>query len=192
MKTYFHGTSYENALNILRDGFLDEPDRIWTCSNDDKMYFRDADSEDAKFLCIESGKITAAYTDSNSTLIALIIMEMSDELADEIMEEDDSCENMYDSYQIDLVDLRKYILSNDIGIKIQMYADCYIPYLRPFYLTNITERYMYIEDDTLKRAINIIARSDTFIDEIYEFSDELSDEIIISKISKGDTNDDME
>ena len=178
MKQYIHGTSYESAMNILQNGFQDVEQKIWDCSGYGYMYFRDADSEEAQFMAISNGQIAAAYTNSKETYIAVIVLEMSDELSDEIFEEDLSCENMYDCYQVEINTLNKFIASGDIKAKIQFFDEAYIPYLRPFYLNHITN-HMKISDKLLQDAIAVINRSDVYLEEIFDYGS-LCDEVVIS------------
>ena len=79
MRTYIHGTSYENAMNILKNGFSSEDKNIiWECSNPYMIYLRDKydEDDDSLMLCIESGQIAAAKTNSLSTKIGIIEIEM--------------------------------------------------------------------------------------------------------------------
>jgi hypothetical protein len=174
MKTYIHGTSYESGMDMIINGINPEPDRIWECSNANYMYFRekpdsdeDEDSHEVEYECLCNGQIAAAYTDSKETYIAMLVLEMSDELADEIVEEDNSCENMYNCWQIDICDIKEGIDNGTIKAKVCMYANAYVPYLRPFYLSNI-EKHMEIKDRLLNDAIRVIRNSDAFIDELFE------------------------
>lgn len=174
MKTYLHGTSYENACNILSNGLSDEKDTIWKCSDCEKMYVRDADEDDAEYLCVESGQIAAAYTNSTSTNICIVRIIMPDEIAEDYVEDDDSCQNMYGCYQIEIKDLIKLHAENKIQIYIDTYEDGYVPYLRPFYLANVDSSYMTIQDRLLNQALNVIRNSHAcYLDDIFSYGDKI-------------------
>ena len=174
MAKFLHGTSFESAQNIILNHKLGDSHTIWNCSRNDMLYMRDAEDEDAEYLCIESGKIAAAYTNSQSNCIALLCIEIPDELVEEFVEEDDSCDNMYGCFQILYSDLNKHIASNQFKLTISIFEDSYIPYLRPFYLTNISEEYMSISDVMLKEAINILKKNDNYIEELWYIGEKIN------------------
>lgn len=168
---FIHGTDYDSAMSIVKDGLINGHDTIWTCSRDDMIYCRKQydDEEDNTFYCIESGQIAAAYKNSMSTKIGILLIDIPDELVEEIVEEDNSCENMYGCYQILISD----ILDNKDKIKLSMniHKDAYVPYLRPFYLSNACENYMTIDDQLLQRAIDIIHDSAAYIEDIFYYGE---------------------
>lgn len=179
-RVFFHGTSMESAMTILNEGFDDCVNTIWSCSDDTKLYLRELkqDSEeddwceDPKYLCIESGKIAAAIQGSQSTSIALFRFEMDEEIADEYVEADDSCENMEDCFQIDKSDLEKLISEGKIKCTLLESKDAYIPYMRVFYLTGVINNdYMDIDDDLLYRSVEIVSKTNCYIDELWEFNE---------------------
>lgn len=191
MKQYIHGTSYESAMNILQNGFMDAA-KIWDCSMPGIMYFRELPSEtednyedsrsDAYFTAITNGQVAAAYNDSHDTRIGVVVLTMSDELADDIVECDISCENANDCYQIDIDELNKYVNSGNITAKIEIYANAYIPYIRPFYLLDSnSNKYMSIPDKNLKNVIDILnSQNANIIDIILDNMGELDDEFTIT------------
>lgn len=184
MKTYLHGTDYESAMSIVANGLTTDKKTIWTCSRKDMLYVRDSDNEDAEFLTVESGQIAAAYKDSKSTNIGIVEITMSDELADELVEDDNSCEYTDGCYQIDIDTLNEYIQNGMISIRIVIRKDAYIPYLRAFYMSHLSLDYMQIDDSTLMYAIEIIAQNGIFIDEMLEYGDvEATYEIKTSKVA---------
>lgn len=161
MKTYVHGTSYENAMNIIKNGFTDEKkNTIWSCSDPGMIYVRDADNEDTKHCCIECGQITAAKEDSKSDKIALIKIEIPDKIAYELAEDDISCPGMDDCYQIDIKALNEYIIQGKINLSVDVYKDAYIPCLMPFYLCNLSDEYLQVEDPVLYMVLNEIKKQE--------------------------------
>lgn len=167
MAIFLHGTSDENAHNIIRTNrFGKKHKTIWTCSNPNLLYMHTADEEDAIQLSVESGQIAAAYMNSKSTRIAVISFDIPDELLDKLVESDHSCENTNGCFQIKCNDLNTYIKSNIIKAQINYYDNSYVPYLRPFYLSYLNSRYMTISDPLLEIAIKILKDNDIFIDDI--------------------------
>ena len=184
MKTYLHGTDYESAMSIVANGLTTEKKTVWTCSRKDMLYVRDSEKEEAEFLTVESGQIAAAYKDSKSTNIGLVKITMSDELADELVEDDNSCEGTDGCYQIDIDALNEYVQKGAISITVVIRKDAYIPYLRAFYLSHLSLDYMQIDDSTLMYAIKIIAQNGIFIDEMLEYGDiEATYEVKASKVA---------
>lgn len=169
-KTYYHGTSYENAIDIIKKGFGNHnKDTVWNCSNPNCLYVHacDDDTENEQ-LAIESGQIAAAYYNSQSDKIAVIKLIIPDEL--EIVMPDYTTGYMQrDSYEIDYDELNKYINKNSIKATIKFYENAYTPYLRPFYLSNLTSEYMSIKDYKLKQATEILKRNSIFIDDLFEY-----------------------
>lgn len=159
MKTYIHGTSYENAMNIMTNGLLREKDTVWTCSDPDYIYVFDSDDKEAFSSCIGAGQITAAYQNSMSDKIAIIRFEMTESVADRIISNDISCENMYDSYQISIAELNMLLKSGEIQLYVDIYNDSYIPYLRVFYLP-IDNPYMELSDPLLLSAVKTVNNTD--------------------------------
>lgn len=169
MKTYIHGTDYESAQNILANGLLTDKDTIWTCSDCDMLYVRDMDDEDddnTLDLCIESGQLAAAYKDSKDTRIGVIRIEMDDDIAEQIVETDDSCENTWGCYQIMIDDLNDLLEAGKIRMHVDIYEDSYVPYLRVFYLSCAPKTYLDFNDDLLVRALDMVNKASIFIDEI--------------------------
>lgn len=167
MRTFYHGTTMESARSILKNGFNGETDTVWNCSDCDKLYVRDKDSnaifdeDEAIYLSVSAGQIAAAVFDSKETSIAIFKFEVEDDVADSYFDEDDSCPNMDGSYQIDKSDLDYLISRNKIKCTLFESKNAYIPYLRVFYLTGVIEsEYMDIDDSMLYEAVNIAAKGD--------------------------------
>lgn len=175
IRTFAHGTTLENAYNIAKIGFGNNLNftQIWNCSDKDMTYFREFNgNDDTDYIidmCIENGQIAAAIQGSTSKKIAVIIIEIPEYFADEIIEPDDSCENMQDCIQILNTDLNEYIISHDIKMHIDFYEDSYLPLLRPLYLTGLLKNSnMTIDDDNLYQAVDMIKNCDIDNDAFYE------------------------
>lgn len=183
MVQLFHGTDYESAVDILQNGLREDVDTVWTCSRDDMLYMRKTDEyEDdpyeIEYLSIVSGQIAAAYKGRNDTRIAILVLEMPDDLAEKIVEIDDSidtctCDNIVRerTYQALKCDINDGIKNGQIKASINVYDNAYVPYLRPFYLVSLSHEYMVIEDQKLEDAMNVIRKSDAFIDELFTYGD---------------------
>lgn len=152
MRTFMHGTSYESAMNIMKNGF--QPvETVWNnASNEDMFYVREITDFDEyemtenKTLCIENGQIAAAVSDSKDERLALVILQIDDDVAEDIVWQDESCgERMiHESFQIDKDDLNDAISSGKCEVKIEIYKDGYLPMLRVFYLNGLLDN-MYID-----------------------------------------------
>ena len=151
MRTFMHGTSYESAMNIMKNGF--QPvETIWNGASDEDMFYvrevTDCDeyNYEAKTLCIESGQIAAAVSDSKDERLALVILQIDDDVAEDIVWQDESCgERMiHESFQIDKDDLNDAISSGKCRVKVEIYKDGYLPMLRVFYLNGLLDN-MYID-----------------------------------------------
>ena len=164
MKHYYHGTTVEAAKSIISNGFDGATDTVWNCSNSDLLYVRDKElfeEDEAKYLCVESGQIAAAVTDSKETSIIVFEFLVPDEVAEKYFEEDDSCENMDGCFQIDRDELTSLVERGTIQVRVYEAKDAYIPYLRVFYISGlISNRNMTINDDLLYRACETVAKSD--------------------------------
>lgn len=172
MRRFLHGTSYESAMNIVRNGLRTEKSKVWTCSSTDFIYVRDAEEEDSEFLTVESGQIAAAYADSKSTNIGIIeITIRDDELADSIVEDDNSCDGTDRCYQIDIELLNEGIGNGTISVKAIIRKDAYIPYLRVFYLANLNREYIQINDATLSYAMDVVSNNSIFIEEMLDYGE---------------------
>ena len=165
---FIHGTDYESAMNIVNNGLMSGHNTVWSCSRDDMLYCRksqDEDGDENEYLCIESGQIAAAYKNSMSTCIGIVNIDIPDDIADDIVEDDNSCENTYGCYQILIDDILENL--DKIKISVDIYGESYVPYLRPFYISNVSEQYMVINDPLLKTAIDVIQKSSSFLEEIF-------------------------
>lgn len=174
MKTYMHGTDYESAMNILKNGLSSAKETVWTCSNPRMIYCRDAEDEDAQWLSIESGQIASAYKDLKVTEVCILRILIPDNIAEEIVEDDNSVpdKRMYGCYQIDIDVLNDYIRNGDVKLYVDIYSNAYVPYLRPFYLAYLNTEIIQFNDKLLTQAIEVIKSSNiSMFDEILSYDD---------------------
>lgn len=154
---YYHGTSYESGMNILKTHKFNNINPIWDCSVCGVTYVVSEEFEDsadaAIQLAIEAGQIAAAHKNSQSSKI--IVFEFDTE-SDEF-EDDISCENMHECYQIDNDTLNNLIQTGDIKVRVLVFDNAYEPFVRPFYLTAISKKYYTFEDDSLERVCRNIS-----------------------------------
>lgn len=128
----YHGTSYENAKKIEKNGF--SPTRkTWNCSKDGMIYFHCCiDEKESQYKAKQSACITASLSKSQSTNIALISMEIDSKLIESFR--DDCCK--------DSIELPISFLNNNY--KIEYLNNCYIPSLSLAYLAGLDLRVLNI------------------------------------------------
>ncbi len=174
MRTYYHGTTMECARSILKNGFDNETDTVWNCSDCDKLYVRDEnhsnwdnDSNECVFFTVESAQIAAAFKNSQDTSVAVFKFYVANDVAEDYFFEDDSCENMSGCFQIEKSDLVDLIKKGLVRCELYEAKNAYIPYLRVFYLRSfIDSPYMFIGDRLLRQAIELVNTGDCFIEEL--------------------------
>ena len=144
---FCHGTSYDCALEILRNGFggYAQPS-VWNCSFERYTYAwvqseDDMDGFEARFMAAESGIISAAKYGSFREEIVVFTFEMSDEDSDEWAMEDDSCPNMDGAYCFHNDWLNESIRSGVVKLSVEA-ARIYEPGFRWLYLTGCSRMYM--------------------------------------------------
>lgn len=122
----YHGTSFENYLRIMKEGFNPKNSTFW-CSEDHYIYFynpkqfikegesetKQKSEERARQYASDNAKITAALNKSQSDKV--IIFEIT--IDSKFITPDDSCENMSLACKVNIDDLE---LSNVSGL---YYAD---------------------------------------------------------------------
>lgn len=131
---YYHGTSYTGALSILEHGF-DALSTIWNCSDNRMTYL-------------------ASGTDEG---------EDEDREAENFVSEDDSCENMYNCYEIKSDDLNWLMKTGKIKVSMHLLKNGYNPNYRIFLLP-VNNKYLNeIEDEVFLRAAEVVSKSDAFM-----------------------------
>lgn len=176
---FFHGTSAENAQNIIENGWNSKRlyPSTWSCSADNRIYLVSSAREGCYFLAVEEGQITAAKNGSTSKDIYVFEFDIPEDVADEYLLKDNSCEGMEHCYSIDAAILDNLLMALDIKMCFRSYP-VYIPMMRPFYLTSLSDKYMKITDLDLMEAVkmaNSIYSGEHFL--------ELSSDIICEHIS---------
>ena len=184
----YHGTSMENAKKILKYGFSDEKDTIWNVSDPEMVYLAeeqnpeecddDFDSyiTDSKLTAIEAGQIAAAWFNSKSSDTVVFEFEVPEEVIG-LFEDDDSCENAYGCCLVNALELNDLISKGQIKVKMHTLHNSYIPYLRIFYLNNLSRVYLkYIEDTMLMKAMDTVGT--TYIDDLHGCYDSLKSKTI--------------
>jgi len=169
MKLY-HGTSYENFISIMKNGFC-KNEFVWNCSEDEKMYFyntekfqkeyEDDDVDSVQNRIVEeafsSAKITASVLKSLAQKV--IVLEL--EVPDKYIEDDDSCENMSTTSQVDI----DYIGIENIT---NVYYQDYSPFVSLLYLVGMKDSRYIILDNLTNIECNILdmlAKSDIYLEE---------------------------
>lgn len=176
-KVLYHGTTYENYLNIKENGF-GSLEKTWNCSSPETMYFYDTDKteeDDEEYkesYCVsrafESAQITAAVHGVNSSKLVVLRLEIdSDHVRD-----DYSCENMSDvATEAEIEDL------NEFGVITEVFIceEGYNPALRFFYICHLWANNEYLHKTHFThledKALQLLADKETgiFIDELLDF-----------------------
>lgn len=138
MKLY-HGTSYENYLNIMKHG-INTDNKTWNCSWDDKMYFYNPKElikqgecnteDDAVRTSIEdaffNARITAALNRSNSDKIIVLELDIEEEKMS--IDSSDGYVGTAVEVEIDDIDLNKDLT--------KVFTASYCPNISLMYLIN--------------------------------------------------------
>lgn len=154
MGIFYHGTSVENAISILQNGFGSDS-TIWYASDSRYIYMRKAvppeAGEDTYNLTIHSAFTTAAVSNSQESGVAIFRISIPDSLAD-CVEPDDSVEYDENSYQIEADRLNRLIADGSVKVECRV-LEGYIPELRSFVLayTNLKQINM---PDAIKEEIH--------------------------------------
>lgn len=170
--TYFHGTSYENAENIKTNGFCPKQ-KIWSVSHPDKTYIVKDNPEypeESLQFAFDAAVTAAAELNSQSTSVCIFKMD-ANEYAEEFIEPDSSCANMYNCYQIDTKKLNELVKQKHIRLSIGYAEGAYNKHLRALYLisTNTDNLNMSSLDYLLRKTILQLKNADSgYFDAIYD------------------------
>lgn len=145
MLRVYHGTSYENGLRILDEGFKCEK-KIWYVSDNDSVYFhyvlpdsKYEDEQDARRRAIDSARISSAINHSTSPHIYLFSIEVDEGDIEEFL--DYSSENMSGiALEIPVDIVNKTIIQSEVV------EDVYIPSLGLVYLAGLNLDYLNTEN----------------------------------------------
>lgn len=166
-RTYVHGTSYDNAMNIVNEGISKYKRTNYDYSDVDVIYCRYLDDDRGTSLldCILDGQRAAAVQQSTSTKIGIVKIEIPEELIEELVKNEQPHNN---NYQINIEQLQNYIRQRKIGIKIEFYENAYIPYFAPMYLAEESLKHLRIFDEKFEAAIEIAQKntSTSFLNDI--------------------------
>ena len=150
MKIY-HGTSYENGQNILKNGW-NPKNKVWNVSNDDCVYFyyssgdkKELGQEDDILIemALQSAQIAAATNHSNSTSLYVFSIDIDDSELECL--KDYSCDNMSNV----ALEIPVEILKNK-KIEYKIYKNVFCPSLSLVYLSflNINQGYLNVSNLT--------------------------------------------
>lgn len=180
---FYHGTSYESGMNIIKSKSFGHIDTVWTCSDNDMTYCvseeYDGSREAAIRTAVEAGQIAAAHINSKFTDIILFEFDTDDDTENFLP--DVSCENTDYFYQIDNDILNDMIASGEVKMKIYRVRNAYEPYMRAFYVASLySNRYYRFDDKRLEKACRCLQTADTcwfFDDYINSYNDPTETEI---------------
>lgn len=130
MKRLFHGTTFDNYQNILKNGFGGRT--VWHCSDSEATYGYDASKfEDDEYECISNAFSNAqvAAATHNYAGTKLVVLELH--VDDKLVYDDESCPGMADIASV--VDNQNLTLDNIKAVYIS--EDGYNPALKLFYIS---------------------------------------------------------
>lgn len=138
MKIY-HGTSYENAQNILKNGWNPEK-KVWNTSDNDCVYFYYSSGNGEEFFgqedeyliqrALESAQITAAINHSTSSSLYVLSIDIDEKYIEDL--KDYSCDGMSDV----ALEIPVAILRNK-KIEYQVFENTFCPSLGLMYLKEL-------------------------------------------------------
>lgn len=180
---YYHGTNYDSGLNIMKNGF-EHNTTIWNCSNKNLTYLISEEYDDGPYTSdkpepndipafrFATGAAQIAAANSNQLTDQLFVFEF--DINENIpLDEDISCSNMYDCYQIDNKTLNEHIINGDIKINIYLLNKAYVPYLRIFYLKDLSTEFYTPNNQDLQTIIEQMKNIETcwFYDDYMSYFD---------------------
>ena len=188
---FYHGTSTEAFLKIKEEGF-NCPATNWNCSDDTRVYLAGIDLDkyapeereeykeaihneymDAFQMAFDASQVAAAVINSKYDYTVVLEFDISDEDIVKYVTDDDSCENMYNCYEITEDDLNYLIRSGRCKVRTHQILDGYQPFKRVFFIPvdnqYFTER--AVSADVLKFA-EFLRKNNVYIEEAYEYWDD--------------------
>jgi hypothetical protein len=173
----FHGTSAENAKDILENGFKTNYSN-WVCSEPNTIYVWNYDKfvegetcevddfSEIKRYAFGSAQIIAALQNSNSPFISVLEFEIDEDL----LEDDTSCEGMSYASSTLVYNVNKLMQIKEINIIEHKFE--YQPMFRIFYLAGlITQELSNLCDYFSEKEIELIkmvSKADYWFDELDE------------------------
>ena len=174
LRSYYHGTSYENAMKIIKEGFT-SPQTNWNCCNGKETYFykeNRLDIEDVLHSAVGSAQITSALQNSQSDKICILRVEIPEDSNIYISPDysvDDAITNET-AVVINNDELNAAISTCEAILSYAVIEHTYNPYLRFVYLSNINDEFINI--DNLSKAeieaFNTLQRNASEISGLYE------------------------
>ena len=185
MKCY-HGTSEENAKNIMKNGFQNA-NHNWHISNDDVAYFfTEGETEYNEVIekTIWNGCIAAAIGNSKSEDIYIFEIELSD---DEIQDMIDYSDGDKDVGSVEV----PISLINERGFEVYKCKNAYIPSMKLMYLAQGCVDYMNMSSLTSiekKLLVNQYMNNQLFVlaEELDAFRYDENMEYTLEKLKKED------
>lgn len=171
---FYHGTTIENAINILNGGEKNNP--VWNCSYDDYLYVWSAqaikesdglEDDEVNYFCLnrafESAQITAASNPTPQKELVVLVFDFPE--AD--VYEDFSCDNMDCARRVtglDGTDLEQSLL--------EIWIHPHNSRLDAFVISGLLDNKYFISDSIegdLLSAAKQIRENEIFLDELYTF-----------------------
>ena len=174
LRSYYHGTSHENAMKIIKEGFT-SPQTNWNCCNGEETYFYKEDRfnmEEVLHSAVGSAQITSALQNFQSDKICILRVEIPEDSNIYISPDysvDDAITNKI-AVVIKNDELNAAISTSEAILSYAVIEHTYNPYLRFVYLSNINDEFINI--DNLSKAeveaFNIFQRNASEISGLYE------------------------
>lgn len=152
-KTYYHGTSIENALAIFKSQTFLTYQHTWINTEPGSIYFSNSEHEYQSLTdAITYGRITAAIQNSKYNGIAVIKITVYFEEDNDYFRPDNTADtNDGTSSEIDDIDLNRLIRNRNVTMDIRT-LPAYEPLFRTLYLLPADIENLYIPD-TLKKIL---------------------------------------
>ena len=167
----YHGTTKESYRSILNNLYKkDEFNSIWSCSDKDGYFYlwnsdkclEDYEENEVHEVLLkssfESAQLQAAFRGKDTKLIVLEL-----EIPSELIEDDDSCENMDWCSRIDFNNFNPEFIK-------RVYSCDFNSWLSPFVLTNISNNNLFNKfylDEKMEQFMEKIKNYNIFLDDIY-------------------------
>lgn len=175
MKLFYHGTSEEIGREINAYGLCPQDKKlIWNCSDPDSTYFFNDELDEVEhegfYRALESAQISAAFHNSQSTSVAVVILEVpTGSQLEHWIEPDESCQYM-DRYavSIDNEAIHRAIVTGAATLHVVFPQDIYAPGFRYFYLAGMPHNLLNKSDltDFEQRSIELAVKMNSC--EIFE------------------------
>lgn len=165
---FYHGTSFENADSIFRNGFSMEAPRIWKVSESRYVYAymsnpyptnNEFGYDDRLHAAVESAVITAAVQRSRNNIIVVFKIDIPENVWEEMLHDGYANEDLSErspegAYQIDAQKLTQLIREKKIFNKPIFLDDVYDPDMRYQYLEGVDTQ--FLADDELAKTLEAL------------------------------------